>query len=112
MNSDELSKIAVELDGIFDNMPIELVNKIPKDLIKTLNGIKHTSYQFNYDNTKTLKEQKISPKTKGILAYLYKEYICDDIEKKQYNQKYYEYIEEQEETKRKKYNPNNIFKSK
>ena len=23
MNSDELSKIAVELDGIFDNMPIE-----------------------------------------------------------------------------------------
>ncbi|MBR3249676.1 MAG: hypothetical protein IKF83_03135 [Clostridia bacterium] len=111
MNSDEISKIAVELDGILGNMPMELVNKIPQELRRALKEIKQESYQFNYDNSKTLKEQKISPKTRGILAYLYKEYLCSNAEKNIYNKKYYNYIEKQEEIKRKKYNPNNIFKS-
>lgn len=109
MNSDEISIIATELDAILENMSIELLEKIPQDFRASLKKLKQKSYHFEYDASKPLKEQKINPKTKGILAYLFREYLCKDTEKKQYNQKYYNYIEKQEEIKRKKYNPENIF---
>lgn len=112
MVSKELSEAAVELNVILENTAPELVSKIPKKFIAFLKEIASKNYIFKYDNTKSLEEQEIQPKTKGLLALIYKDFLCDSQEKQEYINHISLVTEKIEQRKREKYNPDNIFNNK
>ena len=112
MVSKELSEAAVELNVILENTAPELVSKIPKKFIAFLKEIASKNYIFKYDNTKSLEEQEIQPKTKGLLALIYKDFLCDPQEKQEYINHISLVTEKIEQRKREKYNPDNIFNNK
>ena len=112
MVTKELSEAAVEFNIILEYTSEELKNKIPKKFLDFLQSIQSKTYKFEYDKTKKLDEQKLKPKTRGLIALVYQDYICNEAEKEEYIQKSQKIIKQIEENKREKYNPNDIFKDK
>ena len=112
MVTKELSEVAVEINSIFENMSIDLLNKIPQNFKEFFNKIASKDYKFEYDKTISLNEQRLLPKTKGILALIYRDYLCDEIEKENYNKEYNRVLMLKERQKQEKYNSNYIFKNK
>lgn len=112
MVTKELSEAAVEFNIILKYTSEELKNKIPKKFLDFLQSIQSKNYKFEYDKTKKLDEQKLKPKTRGLIALVYQDYICNEAEKEEYIQKSQKLIKQIEESKREKYNPNDIFKDK
>ena len=112
MVTKELSEAAVEFNRILEYTSEDLKNKIPKKFLDFLQSIQSETYKFEYDKTKKLDEQKLKPKTRGLIALVYQDYICNDAEKEEYIQKSQKIIQQIEENKREKYNPNDIFKDK
>ena len=110
MVTKELSEAAVEFNRILEYTSEDLKNKIPKKFLDFLQSIQSETYKFEYDKTKKLDEQKLKPKTRGLIALVYQDYICNDTEKEEYIQKSQKLIKQIEESKREKYNPNDIFK--
>ena len=106
----EMKEVAVEINSIFDNMSADVLNKIPLKIRNFFKNNASNTYSFEYDTTKSLNEQNIKDKTRGIIALLYREYICNDIERKEYDAIYTDFLNKKEEEKRAEYNPNNIFK--
>ena len=88
MVTKELSEAAVEINSIFENMSVDLLNKIPKKFKIFFIRIASKDYKFEYNKTISLNEQKLLPQTKGILALIYRDYLCDEIEKENYNKEY------------------------
>ena len=84
MVSKELSKAAVEINSIFDNMTSEALEKIPEEFRKFLKRIASKTYVFQYDKTKRLEKQNLLPKTKGVLALIYKDFLCNEEERQEY----------------------------
>lgn len=111
MISKELSEAAVELNAILDNTSIEVVKKIPKKFLQFMKENASITYKFEYDKTKTLEEQNIKPKTKGLIALIYKDYLCNESEKQQYLNNIEKILNNIEIEKREKYNPDNVFKN-
>ena len=109
MITKELSESAVEITSIFNNMTDETIKKIPIDVINFFQEISSKDYFFQYDKTKKLNEQRLLPKTKGILAVIYRDYLCDDMEKKDYIEYCKKVNLELERQKSEKYDSNNIF---
>ena len=112
MVTKELSEAAVEFNSILEYTSEDLKNKIPKKFLDFLQSIQSKNYKFEYDKTKKLDEQKLKPKTRGLIALVYQDYICNEAEKEEYIQKSQKIIKQIEENKREKYNPNDIFKDK
>ena len=112
MVTKELSEAAVEFNSILEYTSEDLKNKIPKKFLDFLQSIQSETYKFEYDKTKKLDEQKLKPKTRGLIALVYQDYICNEAEKEEYIQKSQKIIKQIEENKREKYNPNDIFKDK
>lgn len=112
MVTKELSEAAVEFNCILEYTSEEVKNRIPKKFLDFLQSIQSKTYKFEYDKTKKLDEQKLKPKTRGLIALVYQDYICNETEKEEYIQKSKKIIKQIEESKREKYNPNDIFKDK
>ena len=112
MVTKELSEAAVEFNSILEYTSEDLKNKIPKKFLDFLQSIQSKTYKFEYDKTKKLDEQKLKPKTRGLIALVYQDYICNEAEKEEYIKKSQKLIKQIEESKREKYNPNDIFKDK
>lgn len=111
MVSKELSEAAVELNTILEYTSQDVINKIPKKFLTFMKEIASTTYQFKYDTSKPLEEQDIKPKTKGLIALIYKDYLCNEQEKQEYLNTVSRVIEGIEQEKRELYNPDNIFKN-
>ena len=58
-----------------------------------------------------LEKQNLLPTTKELLTVLYRDYMCDDIEKKKLNEILNENEIKYQNYMREKYNPDNIFKN-
>ena len=110
MISIELSEAAVEFNCIIENSSEEVIKKIPAKFLDVLKSIESNTYKFEYDRSKSLNEQRLKKETRGLIALVYQDYICNDEERKEYIEKCKVIIEENENIKRKKYNPNDIFK--
>ena len=110
MVTKDLSEAAVEFKSILENCSDDIVNNIPTNFLKFIDKIASKTYKFNYDKTKSLIEQNLKSETRGLIALVYQDYICTDEERKEYIQKSNLYIIENENMKREKYNPNDIFK--
>lgn len=75
-------RMFIEVKEILKYVDSKILNKIPNDIIENFENIEDDSYKFEYDTTKTLKEQKISEDTKNMISYLYIKYCCDEVTKK------------------------------
>lgn len=79
----EIENVAVELLEIFDNTSTDILEKIPTKIINTLKNVASPTYKFEYNTNLCLEEQNLKMGTKVIIAWLYKEYICNIEEKKE-----------------------------
>ena len=80
-------KMYIELREILKHTEASVVKKIPKAFLKKLDSVDANGYEFKYDVSKPLKEQKILTLTKELLAGLYIKYCCSEEEAKQLTQK-------------------------
>ena len=112
MVTKELSEAAVEFNCILGNSSKEIIEKIPIKFLDFLKSIASKTYKFDYDQSKSLNEQNLKPETRGLIALVYQDYICNDEERKEYIQKSQVFANQQEDLKREKYNPDDIFKNK
>lgn len=106
----ELRESATELNVIFNNCSIEVLDKIPNKFRKFVEEIASDTYEFKYDATKKLNEQNLKPKTRKIIMLIYRDYLCSGKEREEYITELEKKIRQKEEEKRKKYNPNELFK--
>ncbi len=112
MENIEYSNSLYQINEIIKYMAPNLKARIPKKFISYFENNKSKDYDWKIDKAIPLKEQSLLPTTKEILTVLYKDYICDDIERveleKTLNNNEIKYQEELRE----KYNPENIFNDK
>ncbi len=111
MITKELAETATEINIIFQNFSNDILNKIPKSVQEFFEKIASPSYNFEYDKNKTLAEQELKPKTKGVIALLYRDYLCDENEKQKFIQEYNLFLDKQEQTKKERYNPDKLFET-
>ena len=109
MITEELRESAVELSVIFENTSVEVLNKIPNSFKEFINNIKSKDYIFTYNPNKKLVDQDIKPKTRGLIALIYQNYLCDEKRRDEYLKKCNEYFNNEELKKRELYNPDTIF---
>ena len=87
-------------------------NKIPNDYIIFLEENCNMDYEFEYDDLKPFDEQKLSEKAKYILFGIFAKYGATDEQKNKIKAFQNGYNNKQEEKKRQKYDPDNVFKKK
>ena len=108
---EDIKKRLVEVEYILKKLDDEYVRKIPKEIWDYIEENKDKNYIYNYDESKTLAQQKLSIDTISILTYINMEYLLDEKDKKEMEEllrKDYIIAEE----KKGKYNSDDIFKNK
>ena len=68
----------------------EIINKIPLEVLQKLNSQKSITYISKFKEIEGVSEEKISKKAKEILAVLYRDYICTEEEKIEFDKKQYQ----------------------
>lgn len=110
-NTKEILHLAYcEVITILSYLPSEYWNKIPKEKRDFYFENMNKEYKYKYDISKPFDEQKIMKETKIILGKLFKRYLATDEEKKNIMKEERAEIQKIEEEKRKKYNPDDLFK--
>lgn len=107
----EYSRAFTEVLVILKFIPDEDYNKIPKDIILALQDYKDDSYIYKLDFSKEFNKQNISELTKAILSNFYRDYWASDEQKSKLIKEENKERQHLEFEKRKKYNPDDIFKS-
>lgn len=92
-----------EMLEIFKNMSLDLQSKVPNTLIEKMNLEKDNDWKFKYDETVTLKNQKILYSTKVLFSYIYINYIGTNEKRKKLIMMY-------EKNSKTKYNLDTLFK--
>ena len=108
----EYRKAFTEILEILKYIPKSDYKKIPNKIIQTIKNNSENTYNFKIDTNKSLKEQNISNITKAIIENFYRDYWVTDIERKKIIQEQNKKRAKIEEEKRKKYNPDDLFKNK
>ena len=102
-----------EIYEIFNLMPKELLNKIPKKFYEMIEEERDTNYYPNIQEP--LEKQKLKNETIIILGLIYRDFLCSPDEKKRLQEKDAKELQEAEkeleEQIREKYNPDDIFKN-
>lgn len=102
----------VEVDAILDNISINLLKKVPTKFRNFIKSSKSKEYNFEYDKTLPLTEQKIKPQTRTIISLMYRNFWCTPEEKERLKQEEREELNRIEKAKAERYNPDNMFKQK
>ena len=101
-----------QINEIIKYMTPNLKARIPKKFISYFENNKSKDYNWKIDEALPLEKQNLLPTTKEILTVLYKDYICDDIERVELEKTLSNNEIKYQEELREKYNPDNIFKNK
>lgn len=91
MIDEQYSEAVSEVLEILKCSDDEIVAKIPLEIIKMLNREKSSTYVPNIDFTKDLSQMNLKKETLSLLAALYRDYICTDEERKEFNKILQEY---------------------
>lgn len=67
-----------EVLEILKHMPKKQVEKIPKNVIVSMEMSKRYDYRFRFDNSKAVNEQNTSKTAKNILSGFYRDYWAND----------------------------------
>ena len=109
--TNELGESLVEIEALLQNASDEIYNKIPKSFIEFIQENKSQEYKFEYNTQKSIEEQNFSELTLGLIGLIYKDFVCNEEEKLEYQKEIDELRVKIEKEKREKYNPDNIFKN-
>ena len=71
-----------EVLEVLKHMPKKQVEKIPRNVIISMERAKRYDYRFKFDKSKTVNEQKISKTAKKILSNFYRDYWASSLVKK------------------------------
>ena len=103
--------VASETIAILNNTDVSLLAKVPTKLLKTLqcraNECK-TSIQI--DPTKSYADQNFSQESRAIITLIYRQYWCNEEERKELDKHLIENQEKKEKEKRELYPTENLFK--
>ena len=103
-------KAFAEIDDILNLMPTQLKNKIPIKFRNMIRDKKSVDYKPNIKEP--FEEQELMEETTIILGLIYRDFLCDEEEKRKLKAEDAQNAKELEEELREKYNPDNIFKNK
>ena len=100
-----------EVNEILKYTDDDIVSRIPKKFITFISDNMDTNHKFKVQENVELFEQPIRNETKTILAMIYKDYFCDDVERQELID--YDKMQKdiEEKIKYEKYNSDNIFKN-
>ena len=110
MENIEYSNSLYQINEILKYVTPNLKARIPKRIISYFETNKSTDFNWQIDKTIPLEKQDLLPTTKELLAVLYRDYMCDDIERAKLNKVLNENEIKYQNELRGKYNPDNIFK--
>ncbi len=82
---DEYREAVSEVLEILQFADEEIINKIPLEVLKKLNSQKSITYIPKFKETQKIEVEQISKKAKAILALLYRDYICTEEERKEFD---------------------------
>ena len=103
-------KVAItEVLYILKYLPKSLTSNIPTNFLNFLNSNSIPDYKPDFDLSKGLDNVKLKNKTKILLAIIYREYICSEQERSDYNKILTQNENEYQIKLKEKYNINNIF---
>lgn len=108
--SNAYSKAYVEVLEIISHFSEEDFKKIPKSEIDFYNENKDNEYEFKINLNIDLNEQNISREANAILVALYRDYFATENQKQILEKLLKQNEQKEEEKKREKYNPDDIFK--
>lgn len=103
--------IAEVLD-ILNHTRIEDVKKINPKFMEYLKQHSSKTYVPNFNHTQKLKDMDLKPKTRALICLIYREYFCDENQKKEYDKKILEAELEYQKELKAKYNTDNLFRNK
>lgn len=110
INNTDYAIAATEVLELLKNFNKEDVEKIPNEFIDILESKKMNGYKVEFDYSKPLEELELRKSTKVMLGMIYREYWCNDEERKEYDQLLRKNTYENHKILREKYNPDEIFK--
>lgn len=109
MIKNDIENSAVEVLKLYDEFEQEIKEKVPNHFINNLKKVASKDYKFEYDYKKAFSEQDVLPLTKGFIAYIYVNYICNQNEKVEYMNNFRKRNYELEMQKKEKYNNIDMF---
>ena len=108
---DTYEKAYVEVLELLKFFSEESVKKIPQEKIELYKKNMDKAYHYTVDVTKSFEEQKMSSKTKAIFANIFRDYWATDYQRERILAKEKYDMQKREDEKRKKYNPDDLFKN-
>lgn len=105
-------KAFVEVKAVLDCLDYNEYLKIPKNIINAISENMDTNYLFKYNKDLDYSEWNLMPETKALLYIIFKNYLATEQRRNELIKKEMEERALIEKEKRKKYNPNDIFKNK
>lgn len=109
MITNNFSEASAEIIEILKYVSKEDIEKIPIKLRLFFQKVASPNYNVKINPNKTLYEQNIKEKTKDIITIIYRNYWCNEEERKVLDSKLIENDRKYEENLR-KYNSNDLFK--
>lgn len=104
------AKAYTEVLEIIKHFPEEEYNKIPKEKIEFYKDNKDKDYVFVINPEIDLSEQNISPEANAIIVNLFRDYFATEEQKVKIKEILDLNQKKEEQEKREKYNPDDIFK--
>ena len=98
------SNVYAEVYTILQDLEDDEYEKIPKEIIETLDKNRNKEYIYELDEELELKEQDMLPETKAILFNLFRDYLATFEQKQKIIKMQEEEKEKFEQKKREKYN--------
>lgn len=100
-----------EIVTILDIFSEEIGDLIPNEKVEFYRSNMDENHVFEYDETKEIVEQNILYPTRCILANLFRDYIATEEDRAEILKEEQEELNQIEDEKRRKYNPDDIFKN-
>ncbi len=104
----EYMEAFTEVDEILKLMPINLLNKIPNKFKEIVKSEKSKEYFPTIEEP--IEDCKLKEETIIILALIYRDFLCDENQRRELKARDAEELKKFEEELREKYNPDNLFK--
>ena len=101
-----------EISEILKKLGERYIEKIPQEILNLIEQYKDKDSNFTFDITKKIADQNIHNETIEMLAYINYNYWLDKEDKIKFERILQNNFEKIESEKRKKYDPENIFKNK
>lgn len=99
-----------EVLEILNHIPEEEYNAIPKNEIEFYKSNCDKNYTYVYDENIDIKDQKISREANAVIVSIYMNYFANEKQKSVINEILKQNTIKNDNEKKEKYNPDNIFK--